>query len=258
MMRFLTLLTTLLALFVAQQASTQPQYQVQPLVIVVRDGQGSPLAGVTLRLLVAGPPDEPLDSCVTDGAGQCRLLLPPGAYIIRFEGGWQGQSFISPAQQNGGALTDGGASGGGFGVYIQPGQVEQIITFVVGRKDGQLVPLWDMSRSPNAPPQPYAPPENPFDTASNPLTSIDLGSLAPGEVTLEGTAQVAESQIDAGSNSTPAPTRVPGSTVTPSPAATDGHVPAGSLWLGLVGLGVVVALAALGAVLINARRKERS
>ena len=264
MMRFITLITTLLALFVAQQASTQPQYQGQPLVIVVRDGQGSPLAGVTLRLLVAGPPDGPFDSCVTDSAGQCHLLLPPGAYIIRFEGGWQGQSFIPTAQQNGGVLADGGAAGGGFGIYLEPslsgeaGQAEQMITFVVGRQDGQLVPLWDMSRSPSAPPQPYAPPENPFDTASKTLADIDLGSLTFGEVTPDGTAQVAQSQIDAGGAPTPTPTRVPGPAATPSPAAADGHIPLGSVWLGLIGLVGVIALATFGAFMARARRKERS
>ncbi len=246
MMRYFTLLATLFVLFTGQQTSTLP------LVILVRDGQGSPLAGVTLRLLAAGPPDEPFDTCVTDSAGQCRMLLLPGAYIVRFEGGWESQSFVPPAQQNGGALTDGGAAGGGFGVYIQPGQGEQVITFVVGHKDGQLVPLWDMSRSPNAPPQPYAPPENPFDTTANPLAGINLGSITSGEVTPEGTAQVAQSQIDAGAISTPVPT------TTPSPATVDGHIPSGSVWLGLAGLVGVIALAALGAFLARARRKERS
>jgi hypothetical protein len=232
------------------------QQTSQPLVIVVRDGQGNPVSGVTLRLLAAGPPDEPFDSCVTDADGQCRLLLPPGAYIVRFEGGWQGQTFVPSSQQNGGGLEDGGASGGGFGVYIEPslpgepGSAEQVVTFVIGRQAGQLVPLWDMSRSPSAPPQPYAQPKNPFDTSANPLAGIDLGPLGAVGLTPTGDAQVVESAISAGGTSTPLPA------VTPTAPPPDQGVPAGSAWLGVVGLVAVVVLVLFGALIAARRRKE--
>jgi hypothetical protein len=208
------------------------------------------VSGVTLRLLAAGPPDQPFDTCVTNTDGQCRLLLPAGAYIVRFEGGWQGQTFVPPSQQNGGGLEDGGASGGGFGVYIQPGSGEQVVTFVIGRQAGQLVPLWDMSRSPSAPPQPYAQPKNPFDTAANPLAGIDLGPMGAGAVTPTGDAQVVESAISAGGTSTPVPA------VTPTASAPDQGVPAGSAWLGVVGLVAVVVLALVGALMAARRRQE--
>jgi hypothetical protein len=250
-------LLALAALLILLSSGAVPAQQAnQPLVIVVRDGQGNPLSGVTLRLLAAGPPDQPFDSCVTDAAGQCRLLLPPGAYIVRFEGGWQGQTFVSASQQNSGGLVDGGASGGGFGVYIEPslpgepGSGEQVITFVVGRQAGQLVPLWDMSRSPSAPPQPYAQPKNPFNTSANPLAGIDLGPLGVGAVTPTGSAQVVESAISAGGTSTPLPA------VTPTAPPPDQGVPAGSAWLGVVGLVAVVVLVLFGSLIAARRRKE--
>jgi hypothetical protein len=233
------------------------QTPTEPLVIVVRDGQGNPVSGVTLRLLAAGPPDEPFDSCVTDADGKCRLLLPAGAYIVRFEGGWQGQTFVPASQQNSGGLEDGGASSGGFGIVLepslpgQPGSGEQVVTFVVGRQAGQLVPLWDMSRSPSAPPQPYAQPKNPFDTSANPLAGIDLGPLSAVSLTPTGDAQVVESAISAGGTSTPMPN------VTPTAPTPDEGLPASSAWLGVVGLVAVVVLALVGALMAARRRKER-
>jgi hypothetical protein len=125
----------------------QAQSTNQPLVLIVRDGAGNPLPGVALDILVTGPPHERFDNCVTDATGQCRLLLAPGPYLVQFTRGWRGTLFIDPAQQNAAALDDGGVTGGGFGIYLEPAESEQIVTFVVGQRDGQLVPLWDMSRS---------------------------------------------------------------------------------------------------------------
>jgi hypothetical protein len=103
--------------------------------------------------------------------------------------------FVPIDQQNGGALEDGGATGGGFGIYVEPATVEQIVTFVVGQRDGLLVPLWDMSRDPALPPQPFAVSANPFDPQADPLAGIDLGSLDGGAIsaTANATAQVVES-----------------------------------------------------------------
>src|SRR5690242_6359204 len=103
-MKLLAALISALVL-IAQPADTQP------LIIVVRDAKGGPLEGVALTLLVTGPPDEPFTTCTTGTDGECRLLVPPGAYIIRFEGSWQGQTFVAADQQNGGALGDAGTSG---------------------------------------------------------------------------------------------------------------------------------------------------
>jgi hypothetical protein len=128
----------------------------------VRDGAGNPLSGVVIQILVSGPPPTPYDNCVTDEGGECRLLIPPGAYRLVFDRGWRGLEFVPPEAQNSGILED-GTSGGGFGVYFAPSDEAQLLTFVVGEQDGRLVPLWDMSRDPGAAPQPFTPPGQSLD-----------------------------------------------------------------------------------------------
>lgn len=234
------LLVSLLVLGRLPAIISEPRQQTsQPLVIVVRDGQGNPLAGVTLRLLRTGPPHEPFDNCVTDEQGQCRLQVPPGAYIVQFDGGWRGQMFVPAAEQNAGALEDAGATGG-FGIYVEPATVEQIVTFVVGQRDGQLVPLWDMSRDPALPPQPFAVSANPFDPEADRLTGIDLGSLGGGAISATAsaaTAQVVESEIGIGGVPTLVPTGPP--TVQ---AESSGGVPKSGAVMGLVALVIAVIL----------------
>lgn len=215
-----------------------------PLVIVVRDGQGNPLAGLTLRLLEAGPPTVPFDNCVTDQSGQCRLMIPPGSYVVQFEGGGWGRYFIPADQQNAGD----GTTGGGFGIYFEPSGQEQVVTFVVGQRDGQLVPLWDMSRDPSARPQPYAMPENPFDTSGDPLAGIDLSPLAASAT--EG-AQVVESTIGVGVTSTPMPTLTPAPTTLP-----EGTIPADGIQLGVIALLFIGALI-IAIVIIVARLRRK-
>lgn len=213
------------------------QQTSQPLVIVVRDGQGSPLAGISLVLLRTGPPHEPFDNCVTDSSGQCRLQIPPGAYIVQFDGGWRGQMFVPTDQQNGGTLEDGGAVGGGFGIYVEPSNIEQLVTFVVGQRDGQLIPLWDMSRDPSLPPQPFAIAENPFDPQADPLAGIDLGSLNGGAISATAsaaTAQVVESELGIGGVPTLMPTLSP--TV---PVVNSGDMSTDGILLGLIALVIV-------------------
>lgn len=238
-MSFIRLLLPLLL------ATTFLQSTSLPLVIVVRDGQGNPLAGLTLRLLEAGPPAEPFDNCVTDQSGQCRLMIPPGSYIVQFEGGGWGRHFISADQQNAGD----GTTGGGFGIYFEPSGQEQVVTFVVGRRDGQLIPLWDMSRDPDAPPQPYALPENPFDASGDPLAGIDLG---PPAAPATEDAQVVESTIGVGVTSTSLPTLTPAPTVMP-----DGTIPADGLRLGVIALiGIAVLMVAIVIIVTRLHRKE--
>ena len=230
------------------------QQNSQPLVIVVRDGQGNPLVGVSLVLLRTGPPHEPFDNCVTDGEGQCRLQIPPGAYIVQFSGGWRGQMFVPADQQNGGSLEDGGAVGGGFGVYVEPANVKQIVTFAVGQRDGLLIPLWDMSRDPSLPPQPFAIAENPFDPQADPLAGIDLGSLNGGAISATAsatTAQVVESEIGIGGVPTLIPTA--SSTVV---AEGSGDVPTSGILLGLIAL-IIVFIVVVGILLILMRLQAK-
>jgi hypothetical protein len=176
----------------------------------VRDGAGNPLPGVALNILVTGPPHDPFDNCVTDAAGQCRLLLAPGPYLVQFMPGWRGTLFVDPARQNAAALDDGGVNGGGFGIYLEPAESEQVVTFVVGQRDGQLVPLWDMSRSAGADPQPYLPPESPF-SSDDPLADINLsplmddGPAAPASPEATEDTQVVESAVESGADATPTP-----------------------------------------------------
>jgi len=201
-----------------------------PLVLVVRDGQGNPLAGLTLRLLEAGPPPEPFDNCVTDQNGQCRLMIPPGSYVVRFEGGGWGHEFVPADQQN----------SGGFSIYFEPSDREQVVTFVVGQRDGQLVPLWDMSRDPDARPQPLAP-----DSGS--LEDIDLN---PPAAAATEDAQIIQSTLDVGGSiSTPLPT------VTQA-APVDTGIPADAIWLGVIGF-LVIAVLLVVIVLASARLRRK-
>ncbi len=198
-----------------------------PLVLVVRDGAGRPLAGVALEVLVMGPPHEAFASCVTDEVGACRLLLPPGAYLVRFGGGWGGRAFVPAEDQNGGGLEDG--TTGGFGVYLTPADGPQTLAFVVGVRDGQLVPLWDLSAEPGAAPQPYG------------ADGVELGGLAG-----EG-AQVATTELAVGA----APTAAPAPPVQ-APAAPELALPAGLPAALLPGLAALAGLAALFLVLVGA------
>jgi|GEM_PF-6308285 len=231
-----------------------------PLVILVRDGAGNPMAGVPLEILVEGPPHEPYDTCVTDGDGRCRLVIPPGAYIIRFVQGWRGLEFVAPEGQNAGALDD-GTTGGGFGVYFEPSEEEQVVTFVIGIQDGLLIPLWDMSRNPQAPPVPFALPISPLDNPNEALASIDLSALVvtpPAETpTVESEAQIITSEVEVGVGTTATPS---GSEPTPVPTSGPAETQnAGkeAILLGLAGLGGLLVLLIGGTLLAHRLRLRR-
>lgn len=251
----------LLSLMLLVQLTVQPDVDLQqdslPLVIVVRDGVGNPLSGVPLEILRTGPPHEPFDSCVTGSDGTCRLLLQPGAYLVQFSGGWRGLSFVPAEQQNGGALDDGGVAGGGFGIYLEPGEEEQVVTFVIGTHAGELVPLWDMSRDLQAAPQPFAVPGNPFAIDEDPLAAVDLGALSgiqPVEVTpTDEGAQVVDSQIIVGAAASATPEAVPSTVAQDEDASISGE----SLKLGLIAMGIIATLSIAGVILVRRFQKRR-
>jgi hypothetical protein len=245
------ILTLVLSLFSSQQAD-------QPLVIIVRDGAGNPLQDVSLELLRTGPPHEPYRNCVTDREGACHLLLPPGAYLVQFVGSWQGVEFMPVAGQNSGGLDDGGLAGSGFGLYLEPGEAEQVVTFIIGQRDGQLIPLWDMSRDPALAPQPFAVPDNPFASDADPLAGIDLAPLSALPVE-EPTAepegdltQVIESQIGVGDVPTPT-VEVATSQAVPASGAASGENAA----LGLLGIAVLAAFVAVVLLVLRRLRRHR-
>lgn len=217
----------------------------QPLIIVVRDGTGNPLQGVPLVLYVSGPPHREFDNCVTDEQGQCSLVIAPGAYIVTFTQGWRGREFIPVEEQNGESVTDGGV--GGFGIYLQPSNEVQIVTFVIGQRDGQLIPLWDMSRDPAAAPQPFAYSDSPFDNQADALAGIDLTPLEtaiPDQPTATTTsdAQVIIEQL-------PPPVltpTAPATTATPEPTADNPRIPLNVLFWGSIGLVAIPIIILIG------------
>lgn len=222
----------------------------QPLVIVVRDGAGNPLVGIALEVLLAGPPHEPYDTCVTGETGRCTLVIPPGAYVVHFTRGWRGREFIPTGEQNGGVLDDGGA--GGFGVYLEPSDAEQVVTFVVGqdRQSGQLVPLWDLSRDPDAPPEPFVYTGGPLANPDDALSGLDLGALdttITGSIPQEAldataTAQVVVSAVGGGPEaSAEAVAEIAPPTGVPDRSESE-PVPGDVLTLGLVGLAALAVV----------------
>ncbi len=266
--RLLSLVLVLMLLLSFAGSALAQQQSLLPLVLVVRDGAGNPLAGLTLNLLLAGPPHQPYDNCVTDPAGECRLMLPPGAYIVSFAAGWRGREFIPAEEQNGGIAADGGY--GGFGINFSESEEEQIVTFVIGQQaDGRLVPVWDMSRDPNAPPQPFAMPENPLDSPEKALDGISLAPLdaaipssgdlaalqatasaaAPGQTP---TAQAVVSDYGYSATPTAELTATPPQPTTTSPQ--DG-LPLNVVLLGLIGLAVVAGIVVLTLVVRSRRSK---
>jgi hypothetical protein len=259
MKRQLPLLLLLIVTFLLAQVE-RATAQSQPLVIVVRDGAGNPLQGVPLVLYVSGPPHQEFDNCVTDELGECSLIIAPGAYIVTFTQGWRGHEFIPVEEQNGGSVTDGGI--GGFGIYLEPSSEVQFVTFVIGQRDGQLIPLWDMSRDPAAVPQPFAYPDSPLDNPADALSDIDLAALdttiSDGSIsTADPNAQVVVEQIP-----------VPALTATTIPAATPTFVPIvgePTIPSNVIRLGIFALVAAIAGVLVSwwvisrmLQRKEKS
>ncbi len=151
--------------------------------LLVRDGIGNPLSGVVLEVWEAGPPATFRLSCRTDEAGTCEAELPPGSYLVRFTGMYEGKPFMPADTQNPGGDDMGGA--GGFAIFIDPVVSEARFGFVIAEDEGILVPLWDMQADPAGPPEPYTAPygdDIPF--LSGPLIPHEDDTPSTGEETL--------------------------------------------------------------------------
>lgn len=192
-----------------QQVSAQ-QLTTQPVVIVVRDGAGNPMMGVPIKILIDDPPTfEEHDQCVTGEDGACTVHLLPNTYRIRFVQGWRGRPFIPVEEQ----IV--------FNTTVRPTNRLLYCTYVIAERDGQLVPVWDMSSDPAQPPKPFMPSftdEDPMASFNlGPLTTDLPGTLQPGggpaapDVTV--TSQVVVDVV--GSGATASPTV---EAATPSPA----------------------------------------
>lgn len=241
------------------------QPTTQPVVVVVRDGAGNPLFGVPILIHLSGPPLEPFDQCVTDERGQCTLDLFPGSYTLQFVQGWRDKPFVPVEQQNAYQSEDGSA-GGGFAANIRPANQVLYLTFVVGLDAaGYLVPLWDMSRDPSLPPQPYDPGGGALDGLSFEPFDPTLDLSGPGSLPPTGagqaagptpTAQVFVDELGAGGAApTQAATGLPVTAPPPDANPSDG-LDAGLILTGLVALVVIIILGILFFLLLRHRAES--
>ncbi len=224
-----------------QQVSAQ-QPTTQLVVIVVRDGAGNPMMGVPIKILIDDPPTfEEHDQCVTGEDGACTVHLLPNTYRIQFVQGWRGRPFI-PAEEQ---IV--------FNTTVRPTNQLLYCTYVIAERDGQLVPVWDMSGNPAQPPKPFMP----SFTDADPLAALNLGPLSThlpgtsqpgGEPAAPGasaTPQVVVDVVGSGAASTPT-----AGAATPSATPTTQASPAISLRTLLIILIVLVFIAMLVLLLI--------
>lgn len=190
-----------------QQAWAAMQPTTQPVMIMVRDGAGIPMMGIPIKILIDEPPDLlDHDQCVTGQDGTCTVHLLPGTYRVQFVQGWYGRLFIPVEDQEVFKMT-----------VVQSDQV-QYQPFTIAEHDGQLVPVWDMSRDPSQPPKPFLP----SFTNEDPLASLNLGPLTTGlpgstQPPVPGgtaTSQVAVDVVGSGAGASPT-----AEALTPTPAA---------------------------------------
>lgn len=253
------LVTLLYALTTGVWLLQQPS--PQPLTIIVRDATGTPLPGVSIDILVAGPPDEPFCQCTTDEQGQCEIQALPGeVYTIQFTGSWRTHDFVPLEQQNAGLFDD--APVNGFGVHFDPhGSPNTYILYVLGHtSDGKLIPLWDASRDPNKTPEPFMPPQGPGTPGLETVTlgAIDTETGLPlQETKMAGATPTAQVVIDIFDNTAPtlATDQPP---PTPTVATEGGELSGGNLALGIGMLIGFIALLAGIALLSTRVRKPKS
>lgn len=250
-------------LLFAQPANAQVGApSARDVVLLVRDGAGAPMQGVSILILEAGPPNEPYDGCITNDDGQCfTAFFPDYLYIIQFppKENWHGRYFV-PLEEQGGSGEY--CPGPGFCVYFYPdpeNPVEDTISFVVAeRGDGLLVPAWDMSADAAVSPEPFFPPDQSTDDLD--LSGLDAAIIiGPSPVITTNTVtptteeQVIVSTYNPGIPPTPtnAPTSLP-VTIEPEPDPQSGP---GDILLGLLVLSVVIGLLV---PVVLWRRKQKS
>jgi hypothetical protein len=248
----------------AHYASAQ-DYPSQPVSLFVRDGAGNRLQGVTLDIYVTGPPHEFLESCVTGADGGCHLMIPPKEYLVLFRDGYRGFPFVPSEEQNGGMMSDAGL--GGYGISFQPDTEEQSLLFVLGLRNGQIMPLWDLAASPNDPPQPFINSEDPFAAPADALAEagVTLDPLAPevAEATSEPTTEAgpAAPQVVVDYYEFPtaaaaiAPTTVPLAT---QPATRETDLPPSAINQGILGILILFMIGISGFVLIRYLQHRRA
>lgn len=205
--------------------------------IVVRDAAGTPLEGVTVVLtqIVAPYVEEEWRferGGITGPDGVVELRVPPGRYLVTFQGKWGGKRFIPPAEQNAGVMTSGEA--GGFALTLDPEGTNYLFTFVVAENAaGQLVPLFDLSRDPRKAPEPYTYDglmDNETFIVEEYVTTIKLAPLekAPEGISPDDLPQQAEGVAEE------APTRTGAGTTVLVVATVAAGVTMAALWTVLI------------------------
>ena len=255
--RLLALLSIVGASFVAAPASRvsavmQPVTQL--VAIVVRDGAGNPMMGVSILIKIDNPPVlEDDDKCLTDEDGTCIVHLFPNTYRVQFIYGWHDWAFIPVEDQE------------IFTLSVIPRDQTSYNFFVIAERDGQLVPVWDMSRDSSQPPKPFLPSFGDKDPLADlylgPLNTDVEGAPPPGDApSVEGatpTIQVVIDELAPGVAAAPA-TTIPVSPTTAAAPAADG----GLTLRGVLGLLFALALVAMVILLVvvianRPKRKER-
>lgn len=246
--RVLSVLPVLLAIALPQGVSHALQPTTQPVVIVVRDCAGNPMMGVPLKIYIDVPPQfEEHDQCVTGQDGACTVHLLPNTYRVRFMQGWRGRLFIPVEEQQ------------AFGLTVGQSDQVQYLTLAVAERDGMLVPVWDMSRDPGQPPEPFLPSFASPD--GDPLAALNLGPLVedaagPPAVAATPTPQTVVDRVEPGGPAEP-PLEIPVATPEPEPVADLGS---DVILRGIIALAVALLLAILllaGFMLLSRRAGAR-
>lgn len=212
-----------------QSRNTPPQM----VTILVRDLAGNPLEGIGVGIYEPGSSDVQVGRGSTDGGGFVRFRLPTGSYLVTFEGSWGTHTFVSPAEQNAGAMTTQGS--GGYAIQVEPQSQgsEALFLFTIALDNtGRLVPLFDLSASPSDPPIPYL-----YDGRISDEVSVD------------------QSQVNSLTNATLA---APILENTSLPTPVPGHIGMAGDIIGLLVMLVVVVLILLVLTAVLIRQLQRN
>ncbi|MBN1310691.1 MAG: hypothetical protein JXB30_04660 [Anaerolineae bacterium] len=233
-----------------RKSSAVMQPVTQLVAIVVRDGAGNLMKGVSISIKIDEPPIlEDHDKCLTDEDGTCIVHLLPGTYRVQFIYGWRNWGFIPVEEQE------------VFTLSIVPRDQILYNFFVIAERDDQLVPMWDMSRDPSEPPEPFLPSFN----GEDPLADLNLGPLStelevlaestesPDVLDTTPTVLVVVDELAPGATATPA-TAIPG-TVADEPTTNSG-LPLHGLFILLFALLLVVMIILFVVVIANRPKKK--